>query len=214
MYEVVARGQNEDGSWHKRFQVSTQDRLPDQAPYGMATESTTLAVEMGTAAPFTDEEYRELWPHLAQVPRVLPASERKGYQTHYLMVGLELLERMSGRRDVGEVYLRAVDWFRGGPGRFDAELALREHYHGVLCRHLGRAYQLSGERRYLEVGQRILQYLIEAQDWGDDPRKRGAVAMTPTAFSLLFFGVPLLLGALKEAGMGGLPEAADGEAAV
>ena len=205
VYEVIARAQNEDGSWHKRFQVSTEDLQPDQAPYGMASEGTTLAVEMGTAAPFTENEYRELWPHLARAPRVLPAVEQKGYQTHYLMIGLELMQRMSGRRDVAEVYQRAVDWFCGGPGQFDAEFALKEHYNGVLCRHLGRAYQLSGERRYLEVGQRILQSLIEAQDWSDDPRKRGAVAMNPTAFSLLFFGVPLLLGALKEATMEELP---------
>ena len=52
VYTVIARGQNEDGSWHKRFQVSTPDRLPNQGPYGMATEGTTLAVEMGTALTF------------------------------------------------------------------------------------------------------------------------------------------------------------------
>ncbi|MBT6146882.1 MAG: hypothetical protein HOH74_15705, partial [Gemmatimonadetes bacterium] len=33
VYEVIARGQNDDGSWHKRFQVSTADRLPEQLPY-------------------------------------------------------------------------------------------------------------------------------------------------------------------------------------
>ena len=42
VYDAVARGQNEDGSWHKRFQVSTEAKLPDQGPYGMATEGTTL----------------------------------------------------------------------------------------------------------------------------------------------------------------------------
>ena len=60
VFTVVARGQNEDGSWHKRFQISTPDRLPKQLPYGMATEGTTLAVEMGTAAPFTDDEFKAL----------------------------------------------------------------------------------------------------------------------------------------------------------
>ena len=49
VYDAVARGQNKDGSWHKRFQVSTEAKLPDQGPYGMATEGTTLAVEMGSA---------------------------------------------------------------------------------------------------------------------------------------------------------------------
>ena len=42
VYEIIARGQNDDGSWNKRFQVSTEDKLPDQAPYGMATEGATL----------------------------------------------------------------------------------------------------------------------------------------------------------------------------
>jgi len=81
---------------------------------------------------------------------------------------------------------------RRGDGGVHRDLALRNQTRGVrvlrpggaVCRHLGRAYQLSGERRYLEVGQRLLQQLIVAQDWGDDPRKRGAVAMNPTAFSL------------------------------
>ena len=43
VYEIIARGQNDDGSWNKRFQVSTEDKLPDQAPYGMATEGATLS---------------------------------------------------------------------------------------------------------------------------------------------------------------------------
>ena len=30
VYTVIARAQNEDGSWHKRFQVSTPDKLPNQ----------------------------------------------------------------------------------------------------------------------------------------------------------------------------------------
>ena len=81
---------------------------------------------------------------------------------------------------------------RRGDRGVHRDLALRNQTRGVralrpggaVCRHPGRAYQLSGERRYLEVGQRFFQQLIEAQDWGDDPRKRGAVAMNPTAFSL------------------------------
>jgi hypothetical protein len=115
VYGAVARGQNDDGSWHKRFQVSTPDRLPDQAPYGMATEGTTLSVEMGTAPPFTDAELRDASGYVARTTRVLPLSEQKGYQTHYLMIGLELLHRMTGRQDVAEVYRRAVDWFCGHP---------------------------------------------------------------------------------------------------
>jgi len=206
VYAVIARGQNPDGSWHKRFQVSTPDRLPDQAPYGMATEGTTLAVEMGTAAPFSDEEYRELGPHYAPLRRVMPYEEQKGYQTHYLMVGLELMHRMTGREDVAEVYRRAVDWFCGGADRFDADFALGQYYYGILCRHLGYAHRLSGERRYLEVGQRILRRLIESQDRSEDPWKRGAVAMTPTAVSLLFFGVPLFLEELAKVGMDEKPE--------
>ena len=64
---------------------------------------------------------------------MLPYEEQKGYQTHYLMVGLELLHRMTGRADVAEVFVRAVDWFCGGKGVFDAEFARAQSYHGVLC---------------------------------------------------------------------------------
>jgi hypothetical protein len=200
VYAVIARGQNEDGSWHKRFQVSTPDRLPDQAPYGMATEGTTLAVEMGTAPSLTDAELRTLGPPFDQLQRVMPVSEQKGYQTHYLMIGLEKMLRMTEREEVRERYLKAVDWFCGNA--WSAEFALGQHYYGILCRHLGYAHRLTGERRYLEIGQKLLQQLIESQDWSDDPRKRGAVAMTPTAVSLLFFGVPFLLEELENVGMG------------
>ena len=163
VYAVIARGQNEDGSWHKRFQVSTPDKLPNQGPYGMATEGTTLAVEMGTAPPFTNEEYWK-WkgisagevaaPNSEPPIRVLPMEEQKGYQTHYLMVGLELLHRMTGRDDVAEVYRRAVDWFCGYPDPLNAEFALQQRYGGIICRHLAYAYQLTGERNIWRLGGR------------------------------------------------------------
>ena len=202
VYEVIARGQNDDGSWHKRFQVSTAERLSDQRPYGMATEGTTLAVEMGTAAPFTDAEFRKLRGEARTTHRVLPVSEQKGYQTHYLMVGLELLHRLTNREDVAKVYLRAVDWFCGRPDGPDAQKAIQERYGGVLCRHLGYAYRMTGDRNYLVIGQAVLKALIESQDWGDDPKRRGAVEMSPMHISLLFFGVPYFLGALSHAEMG------------
>ena len=201
IFQVIARGQNDDGSWHKRFQVSTPDRLPDQAPYGMATEGTTLAVEMGTATPFTPAEHKALGGASAAGKRVLSYADQKGYQTHYLMIGLELLHRLTGRDDVAKCYLRAVDWFCGGPGVFDPEMAWKQHYGGVLCRHLSYAYKLTGERGYLEVGQQLLRRLVESQDWSDDPKRRGAVGMSPMYLSLLFYGVPHLLGALQDAGM-------------
>ena len=211
VYTVIARGQNDDGSWHKRFQVSTPDKLPNQGPYGMATEGTTLAVEMGTAPPFTDEEYWK-WkgisagevaaPNSEPPIRVLPMEEQKGYQTHYLMVGLELLHRMTGRDDVAEVYRRAVDWFCGYPDPLNAEFALQQRYGGIICRHLAYVYQLTGERKYLEIGRTVLRRLIEDQDWSDDPKRRGAVELSPMTVSLLFFGVPFFLGALSEAEMG------------
>ena len=211
VYTVIARGQNEDGSWHKRFQVSTPDKLPNQGPYGMATEGTTLAVEMGTAPPFTNEEYWK-WkgisagefasPNAEPPIRVLPMEEQKGYQTHYLMVGLELLHRMTGRDDVAEVYRRAVDWFCGYPDPPNAEFALQQRYGGIICRHLAYVYQLTGERKYLEIGREVLRDLIEGQDWSDDPRRQGAVELTPMTISLLFFGVPYFLGKLSEADMG------------
>jgi hypothetical protein len=201
VFEVLARGQNDDGSWHKRFQVSTPDRLPHQAPYGMATEGSTLAVEMGTAAPFTDDEYRALGGGFVELKRVLPYEEQKGYQTHYLMIGLEMLHRLHNDEKAKEVYLKAVDWFCGGPGIFDSGFALQHHYGGILCRHLAYAYSLSGEKGYLEVGRQILRHLVATQDQSDDPRRRGSVGMSPTYLSLLFFGVPPLLEQLAAAGM-------------
>ena len=201
IFQIIARGQNDDGSWHKRFQVSTPDRLPDQAPYGMATEGTTLAVEMGTATPFTPAEHKALGGASAAGKHVLSYADQKGYQTHYLMIGLELLHRLTGRADVAKCYLRAVDWFCGGPGVFDSEMAWKQCYGGMLCRHLSYAYKLTGERGYLEVGRQLLRHLAESQDWSDDPKRRGAVGMSPMYLSLLFYGVPHLLGALQDAGM-------------
>ena len=201
VYAVIARGQNKDGSWHKRFQVSTPDLLPNRAPYGMATEGTTLAVEMGAALPFTDEEHQKLRSGSGPLIRVLPFEEQKGYQTHYLMIGLELLHRITSRADVAEVYCRAVDWFCGYPGPLNAEAALQQHYGGIICRHLGYAYHLTGNRQYLEIGRTVLQQLIADQDWGDDPKRHGAVSLSPMNISLLFFGVPYFLEKLQEAGM-------------
>ena len=193
VYAIVARGQNEDGSWHKRFQVATPDRLPKQLPYGMATEGTTLAVETGTADPFTDDEFRGLGGPFSRLIRDLPYAEQKGYQTHYLMIGLELMHRMTGRKDVAETYRRGVDWFCGFPDTFASDRPLKEHYGGILCRHLAYAHRLSGDSRYLETGLKILEQLIDAQDWSEDPRKRGSIDMNPSTLSLLFFGVPGLL---------------------
>ena len=197
VYSVVARGQNDDGSWHKRFHIATQDRLPKQLPYGMATEGTTLAVEMGTAAPFTDDEFKTLGGPFSEMIRDLPYEEQKGYQTHYLMIGLELMHRMTGREDVAKTYLRAVNWFCGFPDSFASDRPSNEHYGGILCRHLGYACRLTGDHRYLETGMKILKQLINAQDWSDDPRKHGSIDMSPTYLSLLFFGVPGFLAALR-----------------
>jgi hypothetical protein len=201
LFEAVARGQNPDGSWNKRFQVSTADRLPDQRPYGMATEGTTWAVEMGTAPPFTEAEFRDLWGDRWKGDRVLPDSEQRGYQTHYLMIGLERLHRASGRADLRAAYLRAVDWFCGGAERMSLDAALPHAGCGILCRHLAYAYRLSGSRQYLEIGRGILRDLIQRQNWSDDPRFRGALGMSPTDLSYCFFGVPALLAALADAGM-------------
>ena len=99
------------------------------------------------------------------------------------------------------VYCRAVDWFCGGEETWDAEVAIRERYGGVICRHLGYAFHLTGDRRYLEVGRKVLRLLIDQQDWSEDPMQHGAVSMNPTHVSTLFFGVPFLLGMMREAGM-------------
>ena len=200
VYAVIARGQNDDGSWNKRFQVSTADRLPEQTPYGMASEGTTLAVELG-APPFTDEEQIELRGRDQPLLRVMPSQDHKGYQTHYLLIGIELFHRLTGRADVADVYRRAVDWFCGGTGQLGSDFALQQHYGGILCRHLAYTWRLTGERRYLDIGRDVLASLMQMQDWSDDPKRRGAVAMSPMYVSLVFFGVPYLLGALAEAGV-------------
>ena len=200
VWEVIARGQNDDGSWHKRFQVSTPDRLALQNPYGMASEGTTLAVELG-APPFSDEEHLELRGRDKPIVRVMPYEEQKGYQTHYLLIGVELLHRLTGREDVAAAYVRAVDWFCGGPGSTDPEFALSQHYYGIVCRHLAYAWRLTGRESYLEIARAVLERLMQMQDRSDDPKRRGSVGMSPMALSLLFFGVPYLLEALAEAGM-------------
>lgn len=193
VFEMIARGQCEDGSWLKRFQVSTSDRRPAQLPYGMATEGTTLAVELG-APPFTDEEHRGLSGTDTPICREIPFGELKGYQTHYLLIGIELLHRMTGRADVAEVYQRAVDWF------MEAHHT-RHHYGGILCRHLAYAWRLTGSRAYLDTGIDVLRQLMTMQDRSDDPRRRGAILMSPMYVSLVYFGVPFFLRALREADM-------------
>ena len=108
---------------------------------------------------------------------------------------------MTGRDDVAEVYRRAVDWFCGYPDPLNAEFALQQRYGGIICRHLAYVYQLTGERKYLEIGRTVLRQLIEDQDWSDDLKRRGAVELSPMTVSLLFFGVPFFLGKLSEADM-------------
>jgi hypothetical protein len=201
VFATIARGQNDDGSWHKRFQVSTPDLLPNQAPYGMASEGTTLAVEMGTAPPFSHDENSTLNNTQGPFTYVLPHDQQKGYQTHYLLIGIELLHRITGRNDVAEIYRRAVDWFCGYPDELNADFAFGQHYGGIICRHLGYAYRLSGDKRYLEIGKVILQKLMNLQNWSDDPKRHGAVLMSPMYLSLFFFGVPYFLDALAEAGI-------------
>ena len=90
-----------------------------------------------------------------------------------------------------------MDWFCGFPDTFASDRPLQEHYGGILCRHLGYACRLTGDRRYLETGLEILQQLIDAQDWSDDPRRRGSIDMNPSNLSLLFFGVPGFLAEVR-----------------
>ncbi len=201
VFAAIARGQNDDGSWHKRFQISTPDKQPDQGPHGMATEGTTLAVEMGHTPPFSDDEHITLRGTDGPITRVMPYDQQKGYQSHYLLIGIELLHRITGRDDIAEVYRKAVDWFCGYPDAFNADFAYSQHYGGVICRHLGYAYRLTNETRYLEVGKVVLQKLMNLQNWSDDPKRHGAVLMSPMYLSLYFYGVPALLDALTDAGL-------------
>ena len=115
--------------------------------------------------------------------------------------GLELLHRMSGREDVAEVYRKAVDWFCGSSENLSADHAVSQRYGGIVCRHLGYAFRLAGNNAYLEIGKEVLGRRMQDQDWSDDPRRRGAVGLSPMYVSLLFFGVPYFLGVLQEAEM-------------
>ena len=56
---------------------------------------------------------------------------------------------------------------------------------------------MTGDKRYLETGMKILKQLIDAQNWSDDLRKRGSIKMSPTYLSLLFFGVPVFLAEVR-----------------
>ena len=201
VFTVIVRAQNADGSWHKRFQITSDERLPDQLPYGMATEGATLATELGSTPPFTDDEFRALGPPYTSLIRELPHKELKGYQTHYLLIGLERFHKLTSLPDVADCYLRAVDWFCGGREVFDSEHALRHNYYGALCGSLAYAYSLSGDIRYVKVGRIILRCMHEEQDWSDDPCRRGSIAMNSMGLSLVFFGVPPLLDAMDKAGL-------------
>ncbi len=201
IFTVVARAQNADGSWHKRFQITSDERLPDQLPYGMATEGATLATELGTTPPFTDDEFCALGPPYTNLIRELPHEELKGYQTHYLLIGLERFHKLTSRTDAAECYLRAVDWFCGGRDVFDNEHALRHSYYGALCGPLAYAYYLTGDIRYLKTGRVLLRDLRDQQDWSEDPSRSGSIAMNSMGLSLVFFGVPPLLDAMCKAGL-------------
>ena len=171
VWEVIARGQNDDGSWHKRFQVSTPDRLALQNPYGMASEGTTLAVELG-APPFSDEEHLELRGRDKPIVRVMPYEEQKGYQSHYLLIGVELLHRLTGRQDVAAAYVRAVDWFCGGPGSTGPEFALSQHYYGIVCRAPG--LRLAPHRPRVLPGDRPRRPRAAHADAGPERRPQEA----------------------------------------
>ena len=96
---------------------------------------------------------------------------------------------------MAECYRRAMVWFCGGPGAFDADLAWKPQYGG---------YELTCERGYLEVGRRLLVRLAASQDWSDDPGKRGAVGLSPMYLDLLFFRGALSAGGAAGGGAGGL----------
>ena len=106
---------------------------------------------------------------------------------------------MTGRQDAARVYRRAVDWFCGGDPGQGSEFARQQHYGGILCRHLAYNWRLTGDVRYLQIGQDVLETVVQMQDTSDDPMRRGALAMSPMYVSLVFFGVPYLLEALREA---------------
>ena len=75
------------------------------------------------------------------------------------------------------------------------------NYYGALCGSLAYAYLLSEDIRYLKVGRIILRYLLDQQDWSEDPSRRGSIAMNSIGLSLVFFGVPPLLDAMNKTGL-------------
>jgi hypothetical protein len=209
LLDIILRGQNDDGSWYKRFVVCKDDRLPEYLPFGLATEGTTTAIEMGTMPPFNADELSP-FNRPADLPELTP-EELKGYQTHYLMVGLEQYHRLTGRADVAAAYVKAVDWFCGrenGEWKMESgelhslhiQHAIKENYYGILPRECAYAYELTGDKRYLEIGRALVNHLVEKQDKSDNPLRRGSVlSVDPLPVSMLFWGVPYFLRVWGEA---------------
>ncbi len=200
--DVILPGQNPDGSWYKRF-VTTGTRVPEYLPFGLATEGQTTAIEIGTMPPFDARELARFNRDASQ-PENTPA-ELLGYQSHYLLVGLEQYIRLTGREDVKRAFLGQIDWFCAkGPdgwsidaGRLAARhtrQALAQQYYGIQARECAFAFRLTGDRRYLEVGRAIVEHLMARQDRSDRPLRRGAVlTLHPLVIGTLFWGVPYFL---------------------
>ena len=140
----------------------------------------------------------------------MPYEEQKGYQTHYLLIGVELLHPLTGREDVAAAYVRAVDWFCGGPGSTDPGFALQQHY-GIVCRHLAYAWRLTGHRPYLEIARTVPRAAHGDAGLERRPRRGGLRGHEPHGSEPAVLRGPMPAGGAGRGGDGGAGGLASGD---
>ncbi len=202
LFELFLRGQNPDGSWNKRFQVSTSDRQGLQHPFGMASEGTVLAVEMDHVDQFTQAELVKLFGERARFQKILAPRELvfSGYQMHYLLPAIELYYALTADKRASDAFVRCVDWFCGWDMPEEKRF-IAERYCGMLGRSLAVAHEYTGDAKYLHVGKELLEFMLDDDTPHPDARVKGTKHTSSMSVSLLFWGVPRLLAALKGAGL-------------
>ncbi len=202
LFEIFLRGQNPDGSWNKRFQISTPDRMGLQHPYGMASEGTVLAVEMDHVDQFTQAELVKLYGERARFQKILSPRELvfSGYQMHYLLPGIELYFHLTGDARARDSFVRCVDWFCGWDAPSEKRF-IKESYGGMLGRSLAVAYAYTGDKKYLGAGKEMLAHMLADDTPNPDQRVKGTKHSSSMTVSLLFWGIPRLLASLKKQGI-------------
>jgi len=224
LFEVLERGQRSDGSWIKRFQLNTPDRMARQHPFGMASEGSALAVEMDHVPQFTEQELVTLFGEQHRFHKIISqeALELPGYQMHYLLPAIEQFYALTGEKRALEMFVRCVDWFcdwgaghdknAPSPSSYlksplqgwhtsDDKRYVSERYHGMLGRSLAAAYDYTGDLKYLNAGAEMLAWMLDNDLPNQDERVKGTVFSGAMTVCLIFWGVPRLIMRLKDAGI-------------